>query len=293
MWRTLLPAALALLGACVDGTDRGACRTADPAPAAPKTPGCNGSGALCARRFDEVSYATAHNAMSNRDEGWYRPNQTHGIERALDDGVRALMLDVHPYRGEVYLCHQLCEIGRRPLADALCGVRAFLAQNPREVVSLLVENHVPDADLARALREAGLDGYAHTQPRDEPWPTLGAMIAAGRRLVVFVERGGGRPGWLHPLFEYAWDTPYAYRDVTDFDCRLGRGHAGAALFTVNHFLTRVFGDPELARAANARETLAARLDACARQHGRRPNFVAVDFYELGALREVVRALNEE
>lgn len=284
--------ALACLGACVDETNLGACSASTVAEPLTVSQACNGSDALCARRYDEVTYATAHNAMSNSDEGWYRPNQRHGIERALDDGVRALMLDAHPYRGDVYLCHQLCEIGRRPLGDALCGLRSFMARNPREVVSLLVENHVADADLARAFRDAGLADLVHTQARDQPWPTLGAMIASGKRLVVFVERGGGRPAWLHPLFEYSFDTPYSYSDASEFDCRVGRGNARAALFTINHFLTRVFGDSALARGVNTAASIEARVRACAQQHGRRPNFVAVDFYDQGALRDVVRALNE-
>ena len=291
--RALLPTLLFALHACNDGTDLGACRIPPPAPGEVAPPaGSNGSEALCARRYDEVTYATAHNAMSNRDEGWYRPNQRHGIERALEDGVRGLMLDAHPYRGEVYLCHGVCEFGRRPMQDALCGLRAFLARNPGEVVTLLIENHVPDDDLARELTDAGLGPMLHAQPRGAPWPTLGEMVASGRRLVVFVERGGGSPAWLHSLFAHAWDTPYRYDEVRSFDCAVGRGDPRAPLFTLNHFLTRTFGSEALARDANAPDTLRARLRQCAQQHGRRPNFVAVDFYEQGAVREVVRALNE-
>lgn len=295
MAKTLSLALLLGAAACVDGTDLGACRVSVAASPAtvPAPAACNGRAALCARRYDDVTYATAHNAMSNRDEGWYRPNQRHGIERALADGVRALMLDVHPYRGELYLCHQLCEIGRRPLADALCGLRDFLARNPGEVVSLLIENHVPDAELARAFADAGLADALHAQRLGDPWPTLGAMVASGRRLVAFVERGGGDPAWLHPLFTHAWDTPYSYADAADFDCRVGRGAAGAALFTINHFVTRMFGSDELARGANTAASLRARIARCERETGRRPNFVAVDFYDEGEVREVVDALNAE
>lgn len=289
--RHLLPLLFTLV-ACIDGTDLGACRVGPPVGEVAAPAGCNGSAALCGRRYDEVTYATAHNAMSNSDEGWFRPNQRHGIERALADGVRGLMIDAHSYRGEVYLCHGLCEIGRRPMQDALCGLRSFLARNPGEVVTLFIENHVPDDDIAKEITDAGLGALVHTQARNAPWPTLGEMVASGRRLVVFVENGGGSPAWLHSLFAYSWDTPYSYESVNDFDCRVGRGSEGAALFTINHFITNTFGSLEQARGANTPEMLRARLRQCEQAHGRRPNFVAVDFYDQGALREVVRTLNE-
>jgi hypothetical protein len=278
------------LAKCEDGTNRGACEHA--ATRDGQAPGgCNGSASLCDRRYDQVTYATAHNAMSNADEGWYRPNQRHGIERALGDGVRGLMLDAHVYRGEVYLCHARCELGRRPIRDALCGVHAFLDGNPGEVVSLLIENHVPDEVLVEEFIRAGLEPYLHTQPPHATWPTLGAMVTSGRRLVVFIESGGGAPPWLHGLFEYSWDTPYSYGSVAEFNCVVGRGRRAESIFTINHFLTDTFGDEALARAANDGAVLRSRVRQCEAEQGRRPTFLAVDYYETGSLLEVVRELN--
>lgn len=276
---------------CVDETDRGACRL--PAGDHPDAAvgACNGSPMLCSRRYDEVVHPCAHNAMSNADEGWYRPNQRHGIEHSLDDGVRGLMIDAHAYRGEVYLCHSLCALGRRPMLDALCGVKSFLSRNPGEVISLLIENHVPDSDLAEVFRAAGLTSYLHEQPLGAPWPTLGAMVDSGRRLVVFVETGGGTPAWLHSLFNHSTDTPYSYENATDFDCSIGRGRPGAALFTVNHFLTRSFGSEDLARSANTSDLLRGRIDQCSRIYHRLPTFIAVDYYDVGDLLSVSRELN--
>ena len=62
--------------------------------------GSNGVKKLQARRYDEVAYATAHNAMSNSAEGWLFPNEAHGLTRQLSDGVRAFMLDVHDKGGK-------------------------------------------------------------------------------------------------------------------------------------------------------------------------------------------------
>jgi hypothetical protein len=57
---------------------------------------CNGSAALCDRRLDEVTFAGAHNAMSNQDiADWMFPHHQAGILRQLRDGVRAFAIDIH------------------------------------------------------------------------------------------------------------------------------------------------------------------------------------------------------
>ncbi|HWE23948.1 MAG TPA: hypothetical protein VG496_08400, partial [Myxococcales bacterium] len=57
---------------------------------------CNGSPALCGRRVAEVVFPGAHNAMSHAEIGdWMFPHHGHGIARQLEDGVRALLLDIH------------------------------------------------------------------------------------------------------------------------------------------------------------------------------------------------------
>jgi hypothetical protein len=64
---------------------------------------CNGAAALCDRRLDEVTLAGTHNAMASADvPSWLFPQQERGIVAQLEDGVRALLLDVHygtPVRG--------------------------------------------------------------------------------------------------------------------------------------------------------------------------------------------------
>src|SRR5690606_21450434 len=69
---------------------------------------CNGHEALCDRPFDAVAYPTTHNAMSNAEERWIAPNQTFGMWRQLEDGVRGLMLDVYEDEGVTVLCHGYC-----------------------------------------------------------------------------------------------------------------------------------------------------------------------------------------
>lgn len=57
---------------------------------------CNGSSTLCDRHLDEVVFATTHNSMSNVDmRNWMFPQQNGSIQRQLQAGIRALLIDVH------------------------------------------------------------------------------------------------------------------------------------------------------------------------------------------------------
>ena len=70
----------------------------DPAavPAATVPIACNGYPELCGRRVDEVTFAGAHNAMSNQTiADWMFPHHEADIPQQLADGIRALLLDVH------------------------------------------------------------------------------------------------------------------------------------------------------------------------------------------------------
>jgi hypothetical protein len=58
---------------------------------------CNGHAELCDRRCPDVAYAASHNSMATAtDPTWFIPEQGHSITGQLDDGVRALLIDVWP-----------------------------------------------------------------------------------------------------------------------------------------------------------------------------------------------------
>ena len=95
-WRPVAMAAVVLV--VVLG---GAAMFAFREPASPPATGavvtaCNGAARLCNRRIDRVAFPGAHNAMSNAEvPGWMFPHHNHGIARQLEDGVRALAIDIH------------------------------------------------------------------------------------------------------------------------------------------------------------------------------------------------------
>src|SRR5690554_5963891 len=82
---------------------------------------CNGLDELCERTYDQVVYATTHNAFNASDEGFKLANQTHGVRRQLEDGVRGLMLDIYDEGDDVLVYHGVLSdfLGYARLADVL------------------------------------------------------------------------------------------------------------------------------------------------------------------------------
>ncbi|GIU88365.1 MAG: hypothetical protein KatS3mg009_2880 [Acidimicrobiia bacterium] len=286
---------------------------------------CNGHPALCDRRYDEVVQFATHNSMSSPDVVQVWPEQDGTITEQLDAGVRALLIDAHYWpdllsaqqlaaadpavpaavaervaavdrerlrgREGVFMCHNLCAWGGRPLVDGLGDVREFLDANPNEVVTIVLQDEVEPADAVAAFRDAGLEPYAYRHDHEGEWPTLGEMIDRGERLVVFAENSGPPPGWYASAFDVIADTPFGFAEPEDMSCAPNRGPADAPLFLMNHWLTRAAPDRKAAALVNTREAVVERARRCAAERGRLPNLVAVDFFTIGDVRGAVDVLN--
>ncbi|KAL6841970.1 hypothetical protein ACP4OV_028482 [Aristida adscensionis] len=183
--------------------------------------------------FNKYAFLTTHNSFSIHGEpsrtGVPRItlyNQEDSVTDQLNNGVRALMLDVYDFRGDIWLCHSkggrcfdftafvsdiallstpsgriLCsreavterglENGvQAPAIETMREVAAFLAANPSEVVTLILEDYVrAERGLPRLFRDAGLARHwfpASRMPRrGEDWPRVRDMVARGHRLLVF------------------------------------------------------------------------------------------------------------
>ena len=254
---------------------------------------CNGSADFCDRRFDEVSYPMTHNAMSNAEDGWDLPNQNFNIVTQLEAGIRGMMLDTYEEDGEIVLCHVLCGLGSTPLVDALAEIRVFLEENPNEVFSIIFESYIENSQTADAMEESGLIDLTYTHVVGEPWPTLGELIEADTRVMVFQEKPGDEAyPWLMYFWEHAWETPFSFATPEDFSCEPNRGDPDAPLFLLNHFLTSaVGGSLDFAEMVNYNPEFLARAERCEAEGEALPNFVAVDFYDIGDLFAVTDALN--
>jgi hypothetical protein len=257
---------------------------------------CNEFPALCDRAFDAIAHPTTHNAMSNQEEGWLGPNQTFSVTHQLEDGVRALMLDTWYFGGDAVLCHGgdvfPCDLtGMKPLVDGLIEIREFLEQRPNEVVSIIFESYISEADTLSDFIASGLIDYVRAQPVADPWPTLRELIGAGERLIVFTDDSAVSLPWHHYVWDFAWETHFSFQQPDDFSCNINRGSMSNRLFILNHFLTNLIGSPTLADMVNHNPLFIDRAEQCQAESGRLPNFVTVDFYDIGDLFNVVDSLN--
>lgn len=226
-------------------------------------------------------------------EGRAQLDEAFGPE-AVEAALRIAEQSSGPAVGEpaLYMCHGLCEIGATELHSTLESVGEWLASNPDEVVSIIVENHVSAAEIGAAFIDAGLEPYLYSYQGGQ-WPTLAEMISSGQRLVVTTEEGAGSAEypWLANAFDLTQDTPYTFPAPKDFSCEPNRGGPDAPLFLVNHWLANFSTLATDAERVNALDVLGERLTQCQQQREMLPNFVGVNYYNLGDVQAAVDNLN--
>lgn len=220
------------------------------------------------------------------------------VARELDPAALAAVRRLGPSlaRGEpgprdVWLCHTLCELGATRMTDTLRSMREFLEREPQNVLVLFLENYVKDEDLADTFRETGTARYAQTLDRGEPLPTLGQMIRNDKRLLVFTEnRVDGIP-WMNDGFEWVQDTPLKAQRPQDLSCRPSRGNPDSPILMLNHWIDRF--PPPLSgnRKILTRRFLTRQIERCEAERRMPASFVAVDYYDQGALIDVARQVN--
>ena len=199
---------------------------------------------------------------------------------------------------EAYLCHSLCELGSTSWRASLQALRTWLDAHPREVVTLFIQDEVSPDDTAALMEQAGLMPDVYTPPPNREWPTLGQMIASGKRLVVLMENHGGGAAhpWLLEGFDWVQDTPFLFHSPAALidgpnTCVHNRGLPDAPLLLVNHWVTDKAAEVTNAERVNARDVLERRVEECRQERGMLPNYVAVDYYDHGDLLGVVDVLN--
>ncbi len=281
------------LAAC---TSSGSSATDGPAPTV-----CNGHAELCARTYDHVAFPGTHDAYAIRAEKFVDADQSFPVAQQLTDGVRVLHLEVIPNlpdRDQALLCHGLCSLGSRPLLDTLKDVEDFITAHPTEVVTLLMESGAVSTDvLADTFTKSGLAPHLHEQKLGEPWPTLGRMIQHGDRVVVFhvdlTGAGGPTYPWMLDRWSFTGETPWNNVKVSDFGrCKVDRGTPGAPIYVVDTYLEDLQGQPPShAALVNGNPFLLQRLLHCKSVTGALPNFVMVNFYEVGDVFHDVDVLN--
>ncbi len=123
------------------------------------------------------------------------PNQNLGINRQLNDGVRAFMLDDYAVSGRAVLCHNSCDgvSNPVPLATDLQRMVDFLKARPGQFVTVFLEDYAPSDVLKSSL--ASVNGLTDVLYRPDQegvavkgWPTMADLAARGKQLLIFSDR---------------------------------------------------------------------------------------------------------
>jgi hypothetical protein len=255
---------------------------------------CNGSLNLCSKQYNEVAYLTTHNAFNSDEDGLLFPNQTYNIASQLNDGVRSLMIDVYDHFGTPTAYHSVFALGTIPLSDIFNDIKTFLDNNPNEIITIILECYVTSNEIENEINQSGLSNYLYAH--NSAWPTLQNMIDNDNRLVIFsdVDDASSLQNWYHYVWDYAVETHYSVGTINNFTCDFNRGDPLNDLFIFNHFVTDAtlgYGLYNESNDVNANPFFITRALDCQTQTNKFPNFITVDYYELGDGLDVVDELN--
>lgn len=252
--------------------------------AAPAT--CNGHAAFCSRRYSDVTVVGAHNSPFVRPHN-VAANQARPVLTQLDDGIRLLQLQTHVSYGygdggtsrerggprTIHMCHTTCALlDAGPLEPYLAEVRGWLDRNRNEVVTMIIVNgdYLPATAFRQSFENSGLSQLAYIPGQQlsnsnssgshqsipqaarnftrDDWPTLGELISANTRAVVFLDYMANQTAvpYLLEEFTYVFETPYSPTN-RDFPCNAQRppglnvSEGRQRLYLANHNLNLQLG----------------------------------------------------
>lgn len=299
-------------------------------PSAPQAGVCNGLPGMCDMRFDEVVFPGNHNAGSNRhlitcrtrglvpDCSWR--NQGHNITDALEYGIRYFDIDSVICNGILCTSHGRYwgELAIGPtISDMLNEFDTFLhkPENRNEVIVITFGDGGDNPDVQIPLAEELWNRWTpwpirlergdltiyQKPPTNDPWPTLGELVEANQRIVVFVrgvsdllkEAGAlSERDYIHDTWRSRGCTSSCAGVVNDTYSECSSAPADKlVLVTVNCSSGLCLVD--LAGLCNRH--IEASLMSCRQARGNHPgpNFVSADWTnEKGDIVADVRKLNE-
>ncbi|TFK19863.1 PLC-like phosphodiesterase [Coprinopsis marcescibilis] len=283
---------------------------------------CNGRSELCGRSYGSTSFLTSHNAFA------WSPNplalartQAVDVPVQLRMGARVLQAQSHMKDGRLHFCHTSKHIfglfDGGSVLDFLRKVKTWLDANPYEVVSFIFTNpeNVSIPGVWKPIfDEAGITPLAYVPParpmKRTDWPTLSEMIDANKRVVVFMDKGadgsaGGVVDFVLPQFQMIWEDPFSPTDP-NFPCRIHRIEGPLEdndhMHLINHNLNRniipwdlgtvLVSDFVNSPKTNSMNSIMAHVAGCAPfAQGRAPNFVLLDYLDVGDGKRAVDQLN--
>ncbi|KAI9250763.1 PLC-like phosphodiesterase [Sporodiniella umbellata] len=275
---------------------------------------CNGYADYCGKTYNSLTHVLTHNSYGYVANP--AANQQCPITTQLADGVRGLKLSAVSLGNttndsNIYLCHTSCNIlNAGPAVNTLTTITEWLKSNPNEVITIMWNQMGSfNADAFKtAYQASGILDYTYIQaPGDYKWPTLAQMISSGKRVVNFIDSSDFQSTlpWLLDEFKYVFETPYNNQNEASFTCTIDRpespSNPSQMMYVMNHFLygTLNLGSTKIeipqkgsANVTNAEGSLMVQAQKCTETFGRQPNFLEVDFYNLGNTLKIAAELNK-
>ncbi|OMO63215.1 hypothetical protein COLO4_32638 [Corchorus olitorius] len=250
--------------------------------------------------FNRYSWLTTHNSFarlgvrSATGSLILSPtNQQDSVTSQLNNGVRALMLDMYDFQNDIWLCHSFggqCYnyTAFQPAINVLKEVETFLEANPSEIVTIIIEDYVTSPrGLSKVFDAAGLRKFwfpVSRMPKNGGnWPIVDDMIQKNQRLLVFTSKSAKEASeGIAYQWRYMVENQYGNGGMVAGSCP-NRAESPAmnvtsrSLVLVNYFPDR----PDVTQACKHNSApLISMMDTCYAAAGNRwPNFIAVDFYK--------------
>lgn len=189
----------------------------------------------------------------------------------------------------------------------LTTVTKWLVNHPSDVITILMGNYdvVTPQNFTAPVINSGLIKYVYTPPTSpmplDSWPTLAEMILTNQRAVVMLDYQANQTAipWLLDEFSQMWETPFSPTD-RDFPCTAQRPPDQARdvrlnrMYMANHNLNLKVSIAGISidvpfftllnetNAVTGYGSAGRTVENCTTMWNRPPNFLLVDYYNLGS-----------
>lgn len=272
------------------------------------------------RKYDEISWLINHNAYNNRVDGprgffgcFGGGNQSEGIQKQLQDGVRNFMVDIYRVNGELRLKHgtpNMCMMDAKAFNNIIAD---WLNNHPLDIITLHIESGpnlgksgLDDIFYGRRSGYKNVSSYIYnhntfvstSRPRgsgSDVYPTIQEMLDQKKQLVIFTERNYNSDLYRYE-FTHTAQNPYRAGQVNQlFDVDKFTVHRGIdhkTILTVNHFA----GDAptyngDVNKSKDANQSIRQKALLAWQMFGHRPS-IAVDYYNFSYDRKALPQIIE-